>query len=201
MNTLKVLVLVLTVAFGRVGSAQAGPMLTGSVSYDRASQLYTYSYALDDRIAPATIDVVLIRIATHVYDVFHLAPVSGTGPAPFDHFIVGSGGSRNEDAFASGTLYGWDAWERRPLTPGVYSGLSFTSRYGPGAENAPNYILYSHLIFNPDGSGVEVGRVVAPDLTNAPEPGALALVVIGLAAVLLRRFAPAKRSQVRAAAC
>ena len=172
MSRFNALAIALAVTFGWSGTAAAGPMLTGSVSYDRSVGLYTYTYTLDDRTTPADVDLVSIRIATHVYDLFHLNPVSGTGPSPFNYFDVAEGGGLVEAEFASGTFYEWDAWRARPVSPGVYSGLSFVSRYGPGIDDAANYVLYSHELYRADGRGVvKYGRVVAPDMTNTPEPG------------------------------
>ena len=162
MNRLSALATALAVTLGWSGTAAAGPMLTGAATYDRPAGLYTYTYTLDDRTAPTGVDLVYIRIATHVYDLFHLNPVSGIGPSPFNYFNVAEGGGLFEAEFASGTFYEWDAWRSRPVSPGVYSGLSFVSRYGPGMDDAANYVLYSHELYRADGRGVvEYGRVVA----------------------------------------
>jgi PEP-CTERM motif-containing protein len=185
MSRFKVLAAALAVTLGGSGTAAAGPMLTGAVTYDRSTQLYTYSYTLDDRSAPGPVDVIDVRVATHVYDVFHLNPVGHTAPAPFAEFYTAQGGWDTPE-FAGGTFYEWNAGRALPgLTPGVHSGLSFTSRYGPGTGDVANYALFSRAM-NPGGTQVEVGRVFAPDLTNTPEPGTLALVAAGLTVVGLR---------------
>jgi hypothetical protein len=186
MSRIKTLAVAVAVALGWAGTAAAGPMLTGAVTYDRATQLYTYSYTLDDRAAPSPIDIVSIRVATHVYDVSDLTPISYTVAAPFTLFFTGQGGWDHPE-FPGGTFYMWDAWWSRPnLSLGVHSGLSFTSRYGPGNGGVANYELYSREL-DPVGTQVQIGLVVAPDLTHAPEPGTLAIVAVGLAAVGLRR--------------
>jgi hypothetical protein len=161
-------------------------MLTGTVAYDRATQLYTYSYTLDDRSsAPGPVDIIDVRVATHVYDVFHRNPVGDTAPAPFTEFYTAQGGWDTPE-FAGGTFYEWNAGRALPgLTPGVHGGLSFTSRYGPGTGDGANYALFSRAS-DPGGTQVEVGRVVAPDLTNTPEPGTLALGLLGMIPVTLR---------------
>jgi len=185
----------LAVTLAWSSTAGAGPMLTGSVTYDRSSQLYTYSYTLDDRTSPGAVNVVEIRIATHIYDIFHLNPVSHTTSAPFSDFYTAEGGW-DTPAFPGGTFYEWYAW-MRPLTPGVHNGLSFTSRYGPGTDDVANYTLFSSAVTGPplyrtDGF-VEYGRVVAPDLTSAPEPAPLVLAIIGLMAVAFR---PLRRGRI-----
>lgn len=175
----------LLVTLGWSGAAGAGPMLTGSVTYDRSTQLYAYSYTLDDWDAPGPIDIIDVRVATHVYDVFHLNPVGHTAPAPFTEFDTAQGGWDTPE-FPGGTFYEWNAgWTLLDLTRGVHAGLSFTSRYGPGSGDAANYALFSRAV-DPGGTQVEVGRVVAPDLTHAPEPGTLALAAAGLTAAGLR---------------
>ena len=183
MGDLRVLVATLAVAAGWPGAAHADPMLTGQVSYDPATRLYSYVYTLDDRAAPAPVDLVSVRIATHVYDLLHRNPVGFAAPAPFTDFYTAEGGW-DTAAFAGGTFYDWAA--DRSLAPGVHGGLSVTSRYGPGASNAPDYILYSRALGGPPVTGVEIGSVVAPDLTHAPEPGTMALAVAGLVAVAAR---------------
>jgi hypothetical protein len=198
MSRLKVLAAALAVALGWSGTAEAGPMLTGTVTYDRSTQLYTYSYVLDDRAAPAPVDVVFIRVATHNYDVIHLSPVSHTAPAPFSDFQLATAAdvNGNEAVFASGTVYGWEAGSAAaapgsvvPPGAGVYGGFSFTSRYGPGTGDGSNYELFATSLYNAAhqyDARVEVGRVVAPELANAPEPGTLALAIAGSAVVGLR---------------
>src|SRR5690242_17604910 len=138
MSRFKVLLAVLAITLGWSGTAGAGPMLTGAVTYDRSAQLYTYSYALDDRSAPSPVDVVFIRVATHVYDLTRLDPVGYTAPAPFSDFHLAAAADvyGNEAVFASGTVYGWEAGSA--VAPGIgiipgaggYGGFSFTSRYG-----------------------------------------------------------------------
>src|SRR5262245_26681112 len=97
----------LAVALGWAGLAAADPMLTGRVTYDPATGLYTYSYTLDDRAAVAPIDQIYIRIATGVDD-FTLAPVGHTGPAPFTDFTTYVGGG--PAGYPSGTMFGWNAF-------------------------------------------------------------------------------------------
>ncbi len=167
------------------GAAGAGPMLTGAVTFDRAAQLYTYSYTLDDRPAPAPVSVIEIRVATHVYDLSDRNPVGHAASAPVTDFFTAVGGWDTPE-FPGGTFYEWST-PVLPDAPGVHRGLSFTSRYGPGTAGAANYTLFSSAatgppLYRPDGF-VEYGRVVAPDLTNAPEPCALALAAVGLAVV------------------
>src|SRR5262245_53407585 len=110
MNRFKVLA-ALAVTLAWWGVAEAEPMLTGTVTYDRSTQLYTYSYVLDDRSAPSPVDVVFIRVATHVADLTHLNPVGYTAPAPFSDFRLYSAADVHGDeaVFASGTVYGWEA--------------------------------------------------------------------------------------------
>jgi len=186
MNCFHASAVALAAALVSTGTAGAGPMLTGTVTYDRVTQLYTYTYTLDDRSAPGAVDVVEIRIATHVYDLFHLNSISHAAPAPFTDFYTAVGGWDTPE-FPGGTFYEWHAWE---ALPGIHSGLSFTSRHGPGTGDIANYALFSSAVTMPplnlpDGF-VEYGRVVAADLTNAPEPGALVLGIVGLVAFGLR---------------
>jgi hypothetical protein len=187
----RVLAATLVAALGWAGPAAAGPMLTGGVTYDPATRLYTYSYTLDDRAALAPIDQIYIRIASGVSD-FNLAPIGHTGPAPFTDFTTYVGGG--PASYPSGTMFGWNAYrDWDTLTRGVRTGFSFTTPHAPSAEAADNYSLFSTASTFPphnlvDGH-LEYGWVVAPDFNqalSALEPGALLLVSLGLASVGLR---------------
>jgi hypothetical protein len=187
----------LTAVLAWSGAAAAGPMLTGTATYDPSTRLYTYQYTLDDRSAPAPVDVVFVRVGTHVYDLTHLNPVGYTAPAAFGDFQLASAADVHGDeaVFASGTVYTWHAGSAgpgagTPPAPGVYAGFSFTSRYAPGTGGDANYELFAvgtrYDAAHEYDARVEVGRVVAPELAPAPEPGTLGLVVAGLAGTGLR---------------
>lgn len=164
------------------GAAEAG-FLTGTVAYNPATRLYTYSYTLDDRGAVAPIDQVYIRIATGCADP-SLAPQSHLEPAPY-----GFGTYDDADSLTGigETWFGWNAsYSYEHLTSGLRS-FSFATTYSPAAGAADNYFLYSNAAqlsgLSPDGI-LEVGRVVAPDFVHRePEPGTLALAAAGLVAV------------------
>jgi hypothetical protein len=173
--------------------AKAGLMLTGNVTYNSVTRLYTYSYTLDDRAALAPIDQIYIRVFTgYGYGETSISPVSHAGPAPFADFATYGGDG--QDGFLGGTFFGWNASEVwATLTPGVRRGFSFATPYGPASDTANNYSLFSTASTYPphnlrDGE-LQYGRVVAPDFGRAlttPEPASLLLVTVGTACVGLR---------------
>lgn len=194
MNLLKGLTAILVVTVGWAGTAGAEPMLTGASTYDALTHLYT----LDDRSAAAPIDIALIRVATPLYDLNKFTPNSFSAPRPFSDFHLSTAADIKEDetVFASGVVYDWLAGPT--VMPGVYN-FSFTSQYAPRTGMDSNYELFASSLYDADhdyDARVEVGHVVAPELAiaNTPEPGTLAFVFTGFAAVGFRRSWPPAHS-------
>lgn len=190
--------LVLPLAAALAGPAAAGPMLTGSVAYDPRTGLYTYSYALDDRSAAAPVSHIFVRVLTDSYQ-DGLSPAGSTAPNPYAFGTFTGQGLIGHPEFPGGTFFGWTVGGNPPpLTAGVTTGFSFTTRYAPGTGTGgpDNYYLWSTAATDRLGGlayGVqEVGHVVAPDYTKqppvqTPEPANLALAGVGLAGLAVGR--------------
>jgi hypothetical protein len=182
------------------GRGEAGPILSGSVSYNPATKLYTYRYVLDNRRGTSAINQ--LSILTDSSPVFwppfppvlpsapiqpiwrHGAfqPVAHTDPSSWVFQVAHSGGSALPPVRESGTFWAWDSLDGRK--PGaVLQGFSFTTSIHPTAASANNYFLFSSSFVGGPGTNsgiVEWGHVVAPDLAHAPEPATLVLVAWGV---------------------
>ena len=191
----RTLLAVLVAVLAGEGAATAGPMLTGSYQYDPATQLYTYSYVLDDRAAAGPVTNFYIRVLTDGFN-NSLAPAGSTTPAPYQFgTFTGQGGIVGQMGFEGGTSFGWEpAGNWSAVETGVKTGFSFTTAHGPTDSGAANYYLWSTAVSNGPGgmqnAVQEMGRVPAPNFAHpadAPEPGTLALAGVGLGAVGLIR--------------
>lgn len=155
-------ILALPLLIAIAGPADAG-FLTGTVAYEPATRLYTYSYILDDRGAVAPIDQIYIQVATGLDDPW-FAPRSHQEPASYS---FGTYDGTDSVTGIDETTFGWNAvyWYKQ-LSQGVRGGFSFTTTYSPTEKSADNYFLYSTAAalsrLSPDGI-LEVGLIVAPD--------------------------------------
>jgi hypothetical protein len=179
----------LAAVLGWAGSATAGPMLSGSVSYDPGTHLYTYSYTLDDRTAADPVTHIYIRVLTDAFNP-GLTPTNATTVPPYQFGTFTGQGLIGHPELPGGTFFGWTVGgDPPPVTAGLKDGFSFTTPYAPMTGGPPDFYLWSTGATDAPGglaNGVqEVGWVVAPDFAIAPtpEPGSLALAVLGLMGV------------------
>ena len=70
----------------------AAPILSGSVSYDSVTKLYTYAYTMDNTNGPATITELSVLIDSTTAD-FTLTPTSFTSPSGGWNFVTAVSGS------------------------------------------------------------------------------------------------------------
>jgi hypothetical protein len=165
----------------------AAPILTGDVSFNQASGLYTYSYVVDNRLGPAPIDEVAILVHSSQQDQ-SLVPLEHTKPPGWGFGTRTSGRSAFPPLNEFGTFWAWDDVDTGMVPVPVGStlgGFSFTTHLPPTERMNNNFFLFS-ASFDGGPSGletiVEFGHIVAPDFSATgpiPEPSTLALAVIG----------------------
>lgn len=179
-----------------------GAILSGSVSFDSGSGLYTYNYSIANgfEVYPITgfpYDIVELNILVN-------SASSASVPGPTAHTDAGwsfnspittAGSPANEFGRSwdwSGFSLGVPPYENGVPSNTSKSGFSFTTDRAPSSGSGNNYFLYGLTIaggfpVGSTGTIVEYGRVVAPDfLISAPEPSTLALLALGAVGLLLR---------------
>jgi hypothetical protein len=172
----QLLLLLPAIALASTEAAALGPSryLTGSVSFDSGTNLYTYSYTVDTAGSSDSVGEVAILVDSLGY---YTAP----DPLPIPHSIpqgfylveAVSGSIEDEPYNIAGTMYAWQALAAVDPVPagGTLSGFSFSAPFPPAEGDGNNYFLYSY-----DAREiVDYGRVVAPDFLGrfiVPEPTA-----------------------------
>ena len=159
-------------------------ILSGNVSFDSNTGLYTYSYILDNTSGPAAIKELSVLVDSS-QDRVSTPPLSYTTSAGWSFGKAVSGSSANSPLNEYGAFWQWYASQALP-TGGTMSGFSFTTSSAPVTGSANNYFLWSNsytsgpsLIGN--GGIVEWGHIVAPDFgATVPVPAAVWLFGSGL---------------------
>lgn len=164
--------------------ARATPLLTGSVSFDDLTDLYTYTYTID-----ATQNDTITELSILQNLGFHFSrplPVSHTQPEGWNFTIAAGGISEPIEDYIRGSFWTWqktsEAQDLDLLT------FSFTTERGVNTTELNNY-----FIFDPFGTtgppafpGVTVGRIVGPEFVTinevspVPENEIFAMMVAGL---------------------
>ncbi|ACT51440.1 PEP-CTERM sorting domain-containing protein [Methylovorus glucosotrophus] len=158
---------------------QAAPMLTGSVSFDDATKLYTYTYTLDTTGYAGNIVEILIH-QNLGFNYEGPYPVSHTEPDNWQ-FVLPVGG--NDEVTFTGSMWGW--W-KNPGTDNDVATFSFTTERGVNTSPDNNYALFNNSYPSPPSGFVEKGYIVGPELitlnlTSAvPENETYAIMLAGL---------------------
>jgi hypothetical protein len=177
-------------AFLFIGIAHAS-ILSGSVSFNPVTDLFTYSYALNNTSGPSTVNEMSILIDSAVGD-FTLSPTAHTDPPGTSFATAVSGGSSQPPLNEFGTFWQWSGFSVPVGT--TLSGFSFTTPDGPVADLANNYVIFGDTYSGgpPISPGtIEFGHIVAPDLSmptmsTVPEPRMLGLIMFALTLCLQR---------------
>ncbi len=161
-------------------------LLSGSVSFDSNTGLYTYSYTLDNTSGPAAIKEFSVLVDSSQASV-SAPPVSHSDPTAWSFGAAVSGTSALSPLDEYGAFWQW--YGSQALTAGgIMSGFSFTTPHAPVTDSANNYFLWSNSYSGgPSGIGnggiVEWGHIVAPNFsapTAVPIPAAACLFGSGL---------------------
>ena len=150
--------------------AHATPMLSGAVSFDDASDLYTYTYTLDttEFIGNITIVDVWQNVGFYFEGPY---PVSHTEPVGWQ-FVLSVGSVGNQPFGSPENITGsfWSWWlNPGDLIPNDIQTFSFTTERGASTLLANNYGLYNNSLIVPTGY-IEVGHIVGPELVNVNYP-------------------------------
>lgn len=160
-------------------------MLSGNVSFDDVTDLYTYTYILDTTDFVG--NIAIVDILASKYNL--LPPVSHTEPDGWD-FVVSSG-SIGTAPFGSqfrinGAFWGW--W-KNTVDNATYSDIqtfSFSTERSITTSIEKNYGLFNSVIGT--SSYIEDGRIVGPDflyippvpVSPVPENETYAMMIAGL---------------------
>lgn len=171
---------VLLIAWMSAFTAQAAPAVTGDVSFDQASGLYTYSYVLDTSELPPG-GFHQFAVLSNKYPT-HSAPrwISHTAPEGWN-LVLSVGGWSQPGIQVYGSFWAWESIT--PETdPDKLLSFSFTTSHAPDTSTANNYFIYSGPNAGPDNLPVDFGRIVGPDLAfPVPEPTTVLMWMAGLA--------------------
>ena len=153
-------------------------ILTGGVSFNPITDVFTYSYTLNNTSGPATVTELSILIDSALQD-FTLAPTAHTDPAGTSFDIAVSGSSALPPLNEFGTFWQWQVSVPVGTT---LSGFSFTTPQAPVLNSSNNYFLFSTTFTGgpPGNTGIiEFDHVIAPDFA-VPELGTCGLIASAL---------------------
>ncbi|KQT33211.1 hypothetical protein [Methylophilus sp. Leaf414] len=177
----------------------AANLLTGEVTYNNDTKLYTYTYTLD---TTTLLDhIVNISILQNLgFDWSHPLPVVHTEPAVGDWmFKMSAGGLSNSGAL---NIYGtfW-TWEHNYFSESVSNVgnlvFSITTPRGVNTSTANNYFIYNGgATTGPSENAgfIEIGHIVGPEFINftppvaVPEQQVYVMMIVGLGLISLVRF-------------
>lgn len=163
----------------------ADSLVTGQVSFNAESGLYTYTYTLDAADLPSPDFIEFAVVASHSGDPrLPLPPSYGSNTGW--RLEIASGGWFQEDINVNGTFYMW-----KGLTPvqGVPQlEFWFTSTEAPDTSGQNNYFIWTATTYGPQNLPLDFGRVVGPNIDYVapppvPEPATAMLMALGLLGV------------------
>jgi len=156
---------------GIAPAVQAASAVTGSVSFDAASQLYTYTYVLD----PAFLQGGNIGLSVRqniAVNFLAPRPEAHAEPDGFMFVLTSSANGVGPPLNISGSYWGW--WSTS--SNAVYDKdlvFSFSTQRGVSTDTANNFYVFSTgYTGGPPGNEIYVdfGQIVGPELVNIPEP-------------------------------
>lgn len=183
----KSLFVVALVAFANAYPIMANAaILSGNVSFDSNTGLYTYSYALDNTSGPAAIKELSVLFDSSQNSV-SAPPHSYATPGGWSFGEAVSGRSADSPLNEFGAFWQWYAGQALPIGS-TMGGFSFTTSFAPVTGSANNYFLWSNSYTDGpsaigNGGILEWGHIVAPNFsapTAVPAPATVWLFGSGL---------------------
>lgn len=178
MSILKRLCFLVVLLLASAVSGKADTILLGTVSFDPATNLYTYSYTIDNTNGPAPITGVRVRVDA--------LPLSHSEPAGWLYATNGVA-IAGPPVNVMGRVVTWDSGNGSEIdgvpVGSILGGFSFTTPIAPLTTGQNNFFLVG-LEFSggpPEFPRiVTFGNVVGPGQV-VPEPATLLLLGTGLA--------------------
>jgi hypothetical protein len=149
-------------------------LLTGAVSFDSQTDLYTYDYTVDVPVGDRPIYELVVKVdSVNLFwengylalPVIHTEP-SGWSFSPGISFgdVGGAITIGPIQTFGPGSDWGWRGYLGGGIAPGSTGHFSFSTTQGPTPTQNVNSFLYIGDVFQDNTLNfVEVGHVVAPD--------------------------------------
>lgn len=181
-------------------NAYAANLLTGEVTFDNSTNLYTYTYTLDTTtLLDHTVNIGILQNLG--IDWSYPLPVSHTEPVLGDWiFKMTAGGLSNSGSL---NIYGtfW-TWEHNYFSESVSNVgnlvFSITTPRGVNTSTANNYFIYNGgATTGPSENAgfIEIGHIVGPEFINftppplpVPEQQVYVMMIFGLGLISLIRF-------------
>ena len=142
--------------------------LLSSVTFDPSTNLFTYSYVVDNRAGTAAVNEVNVLVDSQ-HTNFDLAPNAQSGPAGWRFDTSVSGASPPEDEF--GTFWAW--FNENGIAAGAISApFSFVTARVQNTFLNNNFFLFSSAAASspPNDGIVAFGHVLAPDFGVVSPP-------------------------------
>jgi hypothetical protein len=162
-------------AIAPIDAIAVGPTryLTGSVSFDNATDLYTYSYVVNNTSRSSSIGELALLVDTFAHGLqADPRAIPHAVPPGFRVHKAVSGSIEEPPYNIAGKLFVWEPVNLVDLIQAgqTLGGFSFSAPFPPAVGQNNNYFLYSF----DDQRVVDYGRVVAPDFRGSyvPEPAA-----------------------------
>jgi hypothetical protein len=174
-------------------STKADTVLLGSVSFDPGTNLYTYSYTIDNTTGPAPIQYLMMQFSATAVPNTTITSPSGWGVSTSQRVNYGS------PVLVSGDIVFWQSTSGLGTTDiavgSVLGGFTITTSAAPLTTNQNNFVILGRpFTGGPEQYPAVVtwGHVTGPT-SPVPEPSTLFLLGSGLAGLAAR----AKRSRRR----
>ena len=183
----KITLALILVSIAPAERVSAGSILSGTVSFNTITNLYTYNYVVDNRSGTVPVNEVSILINSSE-GIESLIPFSHTDPSGWGFHTAISGTSALPPLDEFGAFWGWFSSEGVPVGS-ILGGFTFTTDSGPVSSLNNNYFLYSTSLALSGGGPpnqpgvVEYGHIVAPNVV--PEPSTFVLLGIGALGLII----------------